>query len=74
MGQSVSAYIRDTAMNRKVVPVIDSSFLTELLRLGRLQKHQFVERKRTGNKDYSTDLVAITELANTLRKRLMSND
>lgn len=73
-GQSVSAYIRDAAMNRKVVPVIDSSFLTELLRLGRLQKHHFVEGKRTGDKEYSTVLVAITELANTLRKQLMSND
>lgn len=73
-GQSVSAYIRDAAMKRKVVPVIDNSFLTELLRLGRLQKHHFVEGKRVGDKEYSTVLVAITELANTLRKKLMSND
>lgn len=73
-GQSVSAYIRDAAMNRKVVPVIDNNFLTELLRLGRLQKHHFVEGKRVGDKEYSTVLVAITELANTLRKKLMSND
>jgi len=69
-GQSVSAFIRNAAMNRKVVPVI----LTELLRLGRLQKHHFVEGKRVGDKEYSTVLVAITELANTLRKQLMSND
>ncbi|MCV3303775.1 plasmid mobilization protein MobA [Leclercia adecarboxylata] len=74
VGQSVSAFIRNAAMNRKVIPVIDDSFLTELLRLGRLQKHHFVEGKRTGDKEYSIVLVAITELANTLRKQLLSND
>ncbi len=36
--------------------------------LGRLQKHLFVEGKRTGDKEYAEVLVAITELANTLRK------
>ena len=73
-GQSVSAFIRNAAMNRKVIPVIDNNFLPELLRLGRLQKHHFVEGKRVGDKEYSTVLVAITELANTLRKQLMNND
>ena len=73
-GQSVSSYIRNAAMQRKVISKIDDTFLTELLRLGRLQKHLFVEGKRIGDKDYSTVLVAITELANTLRKNLMDND
>jgi hypothetical protein len=59
---------------QKVTPVIDDSFMTELLRLGRLQKHLFVEGKRVGDKEYSTVLVAITELSTTLRKKLMSND
>jgi len=73
-GQSVSAFIRNAAMNRKVIPAIDERFLTELLRLGRLQKHHFVEGKRVGDKEYSTVLVAITELASTLRKQLMNDD
>lgn len=73
-GQSVSAFIRNAAMNRKVVPVIDNRFLSEILRLGRLQKHHFVEGKRVGDKEYSTTLVAITELASTLRKQLANND
>ncbi|MDV5280059.1 plasmid mobilization protein MobA [Leclercia adecarboxylata] len=60
-GQSVSAFIRNAAMNRKVIPAIDDSFLTELLRLGRLQKHHFAEGKRVGIKEYSTVLVAITD-------------
>lgn len=74
VGQSVSAYIRNAAMNRKVTSVIDDRFMTELLRLGRLQKHLFVEGKRVGDKEYSTVLVAITELSTVLRKKLMSND
>jgi hypothetical protein len=71
VGQSVpSAYIRNAAMNRKVISLIDDSFMTELLRLGRLQKHLFVEGKRVGDKEYSTVLVAISELSTTLRKNL----
>ncbi|EES2546198.1 nikA protein, partial [Escherichia coli] len=50
---------------------IDEDFLKELMRLGRLQKHLFVEGKRTGDKEYAEVLVAITELANTLRRDLM---
>lgn len=73
-GQSVSSFIRDAALNRSVVPRVDETFLTELLRLGRLQKHHFVEGKRTGDKEYAAVLVAITELATTLRNQLMSND
>jgi hypothetical protein len=73
-GKSVSAYIRNAAMNRKMISLIDDSFMTELLRLGRLQKHLFVEGKRVGDKEYSTVLVAITELSTTLRNKLMSND
>jgi len=73
-GQTVSAFIRDAALNRKVTAKADETFLTELLRLGRLQKHLFVEGKRVGDKDYADVLVAITELANTFRKQLMNND
>lgn len=73
-GQSVLAFIRNAAMNRNVIPIIDDSFLTKMLRLGRLQKHHFVEGKRVGDKEYSRVLVAITELANTHRKQLMNND
>ncbi|MEQ9971346.1 plasmid mobilization protein MobA [Pectobacterium carotovorum] len=73
-GQTVSAYIRSAAMNRKVISKVDDTFLTELLRLGRLQKHHFVEGKRIGDKEYSNVLVAITELANTLRNQLINNE
>ena len=41
------------------------------MRLGRLQKHLFVEGKRTDDKEYADVLVAITEAANKLRKDLM---
>ena len=41
------------------------------MRLGRKQKHLFVQGKRTGGKEYAEVLVAITELTNTLRKQLM---
>ena len=50
VGQSVSAYIRNAAMNRKMISLIDDSFMTELLRLGRLQKHLFVEGNEWGIK------------------------
>jgi hypothetical protein len=50
VGQSVSAYIRNAAMNRKMISLIDDSFMTELLRLGRLQKHLFVEGNGSGIK------------------------
>ncbi|EKG0070989.1 IncI1-type relaxosome accessory protein NikA, partial [Salmonella enterica subsp. enterica serovar Kentucky] len=43
----------------------------ELMRLGRMQKHLFVQGKRTGDREYAEVLVAITELTNTLRKQLM---
>ncbi|MDO8245121.1 nikA protein, partial [Shigella flexneri] len=39
--------------------------------LGRLQKHLFVEGKRTGDKEYAEVLVAITEYVNALRRDLM---
>jgi len=73
-GMSFSAYLRSTALNRKVVSRTDNTVLTELLRLGRLQKHLFVEGKRTGDKEYSEVLVAITELTSTLRLKLMQDD
>lgn len=73
-GQSVSAFIRNAALNRKVTAKADETFLTELMRLGRLQKHLFVEGKRVGDKDYADVLVAITDLANAFRKQLMNND
>ncbi len=41
------------------------------MRLGRMQKHLFVQGKRTGDKEYAEVLVAITELTNTLRQQLM---
>lgn len=70
-GLSVSAFVRNAALNRKMVTQVDEQFLGELLRLGRMQKHLFVEGKRIGDKEYSGVLVAITELASTLRKQLM---
>ncbi|APR93119.1 relaxosome component [Salmonella enterica] len=38
-----------------------------------MQKHLFVEGKITGDKEYASVLVAITELSNTVRKQLMEN-
>lgn len=74
VGLTPSAFIRNAALNKKITPKTDVDFLNELLRLGRLQKHLFVEGKRTGDKDYSTVLVAITELSRTLREKLLSNE
>lgn len=58
-------------LGKQINARIDEDFLKELMRLGRLQKHLFVEGKRTGDKEYAEVLVAITELANTLRRNLM---
>ncbi|EJH8054711.1 nikA protein [Salmonella enterica] len=72
-GLTVSAYIRSAALNKRVNSRIDDKLLKELMRLGRMQKHLFVEGKRTGDKEYASVLVAITELSNTVRKQLMEN-
>lgn len=72
-GLTVSAYIRSAALNKRVNSRIDDKFLKELMRLGRMQKHLFVEGKRAGDKEYASVLVAITELSNTVRKQLMEN-
>ncbi|EBR8575319.1 nikA protein [Salmonella enterica subsp. enterica serovar Java] len=72
-GLSVSAFIRNAALNKRVNARIDDQFLTELMRLGRMQKHLFVEGKRTGDKAYADVLVAITRLADTLRNQLMED-
>nr|WP_264865011.1 plasmid mobilization protein MobA [Escherichia coli] len=68
---TVSAYIRNAALNKRINSRTDDAFLKELMRLGRMQKHLFVQGKRTGDKEYAEVLVAITELTNTLRKQLM---
>ncbi|EBD3559688.1 TPA: IncI1-type relaxosome accessory protein NikA [Escherichia coli] len=70
-GLTVSAYIRNAALNKRINSRTDDVFLKELMRLGRMQKHLFVQGKRTGDKEYAEVLVAITELTNTLRKQLM---
>ena len=70
-GLTVSAYIRNAALNKRINSRTDDAFLKELMRLGRMQKHLFVRGKRTGDKEYAEVLVAITELTNTLRKQLM---
>ncbi|EAX4767740.1 nikA protein [Salmonella enterica subsp. enterica serovar Isangi] len=72
-GLTVSAYIRSAALNKRVNSRIDDKFLKELMGLGRMQKHLFVEGKITGDKEYASVLVAITELSNTVRKQLMEN-
>mgnify|MGYP000423483818 CR=1 FL=1 len=59
------------ALNKRINSRTDDAFLKELMRLGRMQKHLFVQGKRTGDKEYAEVLVAITELTNTLRKQLM---
>ncbi|QKN28477.1 nikA protein (plasmid) [Escherichia coli] len=69
-GLTVSTLIRKTVLGKQINARIDED-LKELMRLGRLQKHLFVEGKRTGDKEYAEVLVAITELANTLRRDLM---
>ena len=70
-GLTVSAYIRNAALNKRINSRTDDAFLKELMRLGRMQKHLFVQGKRTGDREYAEVLVAITELTNTLRKQLM---
>lgn len=70
-GLTVSAYIRNAALNKRINSRTDDAFLKELMRLGRMQKHLFVQGKRTGDKEYAEVLVAITELTDTLRKQLM---
>ncbi|QXD01189.1 plasmid mobilization protein MobA [Klebsiella sp. PL-2018] len=70
-GMPVSTYLRKAALEKQVNARIDDTFLMELMRLGRMQKHLFVEGKRTGDKEYASVLVAITELTTTLRNQLM---
>lgn len=69
-GVSVSAYMRNAALKYKMVSVTDQAMLDELLRLGRLQKHLFVEGKRTGDKEYSEVLSGINGVVAMLRNSL----
>ncbi|EKF0132262.1 nikA protein [Escherichia coli] len=70
-GLTVSTLIRKSVLEKQINARVDEDALKELMRLGRLQKHLFVEGKRTGDKEYADVLVAITEAANKLRKDLM---
>ncbi|HIC1790736.1 TPA: plasmid mobilization protein MobA [Escherichia coli] len=70
-GQTVSTFVRSSVLDKRVISRTDVRLLRELMRLGRLQKHLFLEGKRTGDKEYVDVLVAITEAANTLRRDLM---
>ena len=69
-GQTVSSFMRDTALNRQIVSMIDHTALREFVRLGSLQKHLFTEGKRLGDKEYSAVLSAIIALANETRAKL----
>ena len=44
-GLTVSAYIRNAALNKRINSRTDDAFLKELMRLGRMQKHLFVQEK-----------------------------
>lgn len=70
-GLTVSTLIRKSVLEKQINARVDEDVLKELMRLGRLQKHLFVEGKRTDDKEYADVLVAITEAANKLRKDLM---
>ncbi|ENF0862448.1 nikA protein [Escherichia coli] len=70
-GLTVSTLIRKSVLEKQINARVDEDALKELMRLGRLQKHLFVEGKRTGDKEYADVLVAITEAANKLRKDFM---
>ncbi|EAU2289098.1 hypothetical protein EIL26_17050 [Salmonella enterica subsp. enterica serovar Newport] len=72
-GLSLPEFMRRCALERRIIPRTDNDFLQELMRLGRMQKHLFVEGKRTGDKAYADVLVAITRLADTLRNQLMED-
>ena len=70
-GQTVSTFIRSSSLDKVVNCRTYDRMIDEIMRLGRLQKHLFVEGKRTGDKEYAEVLVAITEYANALRRDLM---
>ncbi|WP_352152406.1 plasmid mobilization protein MobA [Escherichia coli] len=70
-GQTVSTFIRSSSLDKVVNCRTDDRMIDEIMRLGRLQKHLFVEGKRTGDKEYAEVLVAITEYVNALRRDLM---
>ncbi|ECZ0253898.1 hypothetical protein F7769_15615 [Salmonella enterica subsp. diarizonae] len=70
-GLTLPEFMRRCALERRIIPRTDNEFLQELMRLGRMQKHLFVEGKRTGDKEYADVLVAITQFADTLRKKLI---
>ena len=69
--RELSVKVEEWGCRYDIEKAVYEDFLKELMRLGRLQKHLFVEGKRTGDKEYAEVLVAITELANTLRRNLM---
>ena len=70
-GQTFSTFIRSSSLDKVVIGRTDDRMIDEIMRLGRLQKHLFVEGKRTGDKEYAEVLVAITEYVNALRRDLM---
>lgn len=62
-GLSLSTYMVRAGLGRRMVNKSDTRMLAELSRLGALQKHRFLEGKRTGDKEYSEVISAIKKAA-----------
>jgi acyl CoA:acetate/3-ketoacid CoA transferase alpha subunit len=60
-GLSLSTFMVRAGLGRRMVNKSDTRMIAELNRLGALQKHLFLEGKRTGDKEYSEVLSAIRE-------------
>ncbi|MDC9582055.1 plasmid mobilization protein MobA [Xenorhabdus sp. PR6a] len=62
-GLSLSQYLIRAGLGRRMVNKSDTQMLAMLNKLGAMQKHLFVEGKRTGDKEYSEVLSAIRAAA-----------
>lgn len=62
-GLSLSQYLIRAGLGRRMVNKSDTQMLALLNKLGAMQKHLFVEGKRTGDKEYSEVLSAIRAAA-----------
>lgn len=69
--QTISRFLRSAALDKRVISLTDDQTLSELKRLGGLQKKLFIEGHRTGSKEYSEVLIGITQCTSALLSRLL---
>lgn len=77
-GMTASKFLRCSALNRKIMTRTDTKLMSELLRLGGLQKHLYSEMKlgmtSELSRQFSDVLVAIKKAIISLDMGLVSSD